>query len=127
MTEKAKYVRINGQQKPAYLTARAKVIRENGPDLTEGEIVEALAQAYTGNGENGSGGVPGICGLVNETAAECGDPVFSREELDAMDQHELRRLASDANSDDINGRSTKLKIIAYFSCPYHVNHDSVTE
>lgn len=109
---------VNEQQTPTYLNAKAAVMREKGQDLTEGEVVEELAKAYTGT--NGDCDVPYYCALVDETATENGDPVYSRDELEDMDQHELRRMAAKANTNEINGKSDKLQVIAYFSCPYPV-------
>ena len=111
------------EQQRAYLNARAAVIRDKGPDVTEGEIVEELACAYTGY-DGGSGPGPSICGLVTETAAENGDPVFTVDELKDMTITEIRRLAADADTEAVSGRSTKMEIIAYFSCPYSVEVDN---
>lgn len=111
-----KVIWVNEQQTPVYLNAKAAVIREKGPDLSEGEVVEELAKAYTGT--DGECSLPGYCGLVDETAAQNGDPVYTREELEAMGQHEIRQLAGEADTTEVTGKSTKLEIIAYFTCPY---------
>lgn len=108
---------VNADQAPAYLAAKAAVMREKGPDVTEGQVVEELANAYTGTHGDCT---PTYCRLVDETAAQNGDPVYSRDELAAKDHQELRRMAADANTDEINGKSTRLEITAYFSCPYPV-------
>lgn len=53
--------------------------------------------------------------MIDERAAESGDEVYSRSELEEMHYQELRRIAANANTDAIGGRSTKLEIFAYFS------------
>lgn len=107
----------NGQIE-AYHKAKAAVMKKNGPELTEGEVVEELATAYI---EDNPLELSPICGLVDETAVENGDPVFTREEVEEMDSKKLRRLAADSNTDSMNGRNTRLEWIAYFSCPYPKN------
>lgn len=61
--------------------------------------------------------IPAICGLVDETAAQNGDPVHDQENLEAMELTELRNLAADVDTEAVSGRSTRLEITAYFSCP----------
>ncbi|WP_246982112.1 hypothetical protein [Halorientalis marina] len=56
-----------------------------------------------------------LSGMVDERAAENGDPVFSLEELEEMHYQEIRRIAANANTDAIGGKSTKLEIFAYFA------------
>jgi hypothetical protein len=55
--------------------------------------------------------------LVVETAIDCGEPedmIFRADEFDEFGQHFKRRLASEAESDAISGRSTLLEIRSYF-------------
>jgi hypothetical protein len=55
--------------------------------------------------------------LVQETAIERGesdDMIFTREEFARFDHHFKRRLAGEANTDEISGRSTMLEIQAYY-------------
>jgi hypothetical protein len=55
--------------------------------------------------------------LVQETAVERGesdDMIFTREEFARFDHHFKRRLAGEADTDEISGRSTMLEIQAYF-------------
>lgn len=54
--------------------------------------------------------------IVNETALSNGDPVFTKEELDRMSNTMLRRLAANADTDEINGKSLRLEIVSYFRC-----------
>lgn len=118
MSTKQKSIGLTREpQIKAYLNARAAVMKELGPDATEGEIVKELAKAYTGHGGECD---ETICGLVSETAAENGDPVYSRNKLESMEITKLRNMAADVETDAISGRDTKLEIIAYFSCPYAV-------
>jgi len=58
----------------------------------------------------------GTLGLVEESAADNGDPTFTTEELNQYDIMLLRNLAAEANTDAIHGKSTKLEIKAYFRC-----------
>lgn len=54
--------------------------------------------------------------IVDEVATDNGDPVFTKEEMNRMSNKVVRRLAANANTDVINGKSTRLEITAYFSC-----------
>lgn len=56
--------------------------------------------------------------LVKERALERGDTelIFTQEQLDAMSNTMIRRLAAAANSDEINGKSVKLQIHSYLRC-----------
>lgn len=54
--------------------------------------------------------------LVEERATDTGDMVFTSEQLAGFDSQYLRRLAAQADSDVINGKSTGLEIQAYFGC-----------
>jgi hypothetical protein len=110
-----KVLNLYGQQVTAYQNARLAVMKHVGAGLTEGEIVKELAAAYTGH--DGPSNDPPICGLVSETAAENGDRTYLRDELEQKDITTLRNMAAEANTNAISGRSTKLEIIAYFSCP----------
>jgi len=55
--------------------------------------------------------------LVQETAIERGesdDMIFTAEEFQRFDHHFKRRLAGEADTDEISGRSTMLEIQSYF-------------
>lgn len=54
--------------------------------------------------------------IVDETALENNDPVFTQEELDRMSNTMLRRLAANAETNEINGKSLRLEIVSYFRC-----------
>jgi len=43
-----------------------------------------------------------------------GDPVLTTEEVKRMDNKVLRRMAAEANTDSINGRSVALEWQGYF-------------
>jgi len=58
----------------------------------------------------------GSLSLVDETALDNGDPVFTKAELERFDIMLLRNLAAGANTDEIHGKSTKFEITAYFNC-----------
>lgn len=53
--------------------------------------------------------------IVDETAIENGDDVYTLDELDKMDPQLLRRLAANANTDCIHGKSVHLEIRSYFA------------
>jgi len=52
--------------------------------------------------------------LVSETAEANGDPVFTKAELEAMSNTMVRRLAANADTDEIHGKSPRFQIHAYF-------------
>ena len=56
--------------------------------------------------------------IVDETALDVGDThlIFTRDELNRMSNTMLRRLAANANTDVINGKSTRLEIVSYLNC-----------
>ena len=58
--------------------------------------------------------------LTNETALETGDTdyILTPEQFDRLDQHVKRRLAANANTDEINGKSTGLEIRSFFVRQY---------
>lgn len=53
--------------------------------------------------------------LTNETAVETGDThlIMTGEEFDDIDPQFRRRLAAEANTDEINGKSTALEVRFY--------------
>lgn len=53
--------------------------------------------------------------ILPERAIETDDPVWTKQELEAMDYDELRQLAAETDSDAVNGKSTKLEIIGFFA------------
>lgn len=53
--------------------------------------------------------------IVDETAVDTGDDVYTSEQLENMDPQLLRRLAANANTDCINGKSVHLEIRSYFA------------
>lgn len=52
--------------------------------------------------------------IVDETAAENNDPIFTTEQVNNFSNHMLRRLAAQANTDEINGKSLRLEHETYF-------------
>lgn len=52
--------------------------------------------------------------LLDETAVDNGDPIFTEAELERMSHTMLRRLAAEASTSEINGKSNKLLITLYF-------------
>ena len=52
--------------------------------------------------------------LVNETADQTGDPIFSSDEWDNFSNKLRRRLAANANSDEVGGKSTSLETREFF-------------
>jgi len=66
--------------------------------------------------------------LVDETAIDrdhkdlfglskdMGELVFTREQLDAMDTQLLRRLAAQADTSEIHGKSLRLEYVEFFGC-----------
>lgn len=56
--------------------------------------------------------------LVDETALDTGDTdlIFTGEQLSGFEAHFLRRIASEASTDEINGKSTQLEIVEYCRC-----------
>lgn len=52
--------------------------------------------------------------IVDESAIDNGDDVYTSEELSNMDPQLLRRLAANANTNCINGKSVHLEIKSYF-------------
>ncbi|APX97570.1 hypothetical protein [Natronorubrum daqingense] len=113
--ENHKVVNLYREQTIAYQNAREAVKRELGSDVSEGEIIKELARAYTGH--NGFAEPRAMCGLVTETAAENGEMTYSYDELQQIENHKLRNMAADADTDAIHGKSTRLEIVAYFCCP----------
>jgi len=54
--------------------------------------------------------------LVTETALDNGDPILTTEEARNYSNKVLRRMAAEANTDCISGRSVMLEWQAYFCC-----------
>lgn len=54
-------------------------------------------------------------GIIEERAADNDDPVYSIEELEQMHYQERRRIAANASTDAIHGKSTTLEVFAYFA------------
>ena len=52
--------------------------------------------------------------LVSETAEANGDPVFTAAELNRMSNTMVRRLAANADTDEIHGKSPRFQIESYF-------------
>jgi len=55
-----------------------------------------------------------ITNLVTDCPMRNGDPVLTTEEVKRMDNKVLRRMAAEANTDSINGRSVALEWQGYF-------------
>lgn len=53
--------------------------------------------------------------LLEETALETGDMIFTTEEVSNFDYTFLRNLAANANSEELNGKSNRLIIETYFA------------
>ncbi len=53
--------------------------------------------------------------LVNACAIQNGDPVLTTEQAEQYDNKVLRRMAANANTDEISGRSVQLEWVAYFA------------
>jgi len=53
-------------------------------------------------------------------ALERGDPIFTIEQFERLEQHFLRRLAANANTDEVNGSSTLPELKSYFVCQYSI-------
>lgn len=53
--------------------------------------------------------------LVEETAIESGDLVFTTEQIKNMDSKKLRQFAAHAKSDAVNGKSTRLEQENFFA------------
>ena len=51
---------------------------------------------------------------VDDLDIQFGDLRFTRQQLEAMDSQFLRRLAAAVESDEINGKSTRLEIQSFF-------------
>lgn len=54
--------------------------------------------------------------LVEETALDNGDPILTTDEIDTYSHTLLRRLAAEANTDAVYGKSNRLELRAYFHC-----------
>lgn len=54
--------------------------------------------------------------IVDELATDNGDMCFTNEQLNNMTKKMLRRLAANADTDAVNGKSTKMEIQVYFRC-----------
>jgi hypothetical protein len=52
---------------------------------------------------------------VDDLDIQFGDLRFTRAQLQAMDSQFLRRLAAAVESDEINGKSTRLEIESFFA------------
>jgi hypothetical protein len=60
----------------------------------------------------------GTSGLIDETALENGDPVFTKEQLKQFNYQLKRNLAAQASTSEINGKSPMLVVETYFRCQY---------
>jgi len=56
----------------------------------------------------------GSLSLVEETAVDTGDMIFTTEQVNEFSYQMLRNLASEANTNCINGKSKKLLIQCYY-------------
>jgi len=93
----------------------------NGRQLEQGDVVE-LPERVVGNHDFVKVDAPdnpeGSDGEDADAESETdGSDADDGEEPDyaAMDYQELRQLAVDADTDEINGRSSKDEIVAYFT------------
>ena len=108
-----KVLYLNGSQVPIYEEAKDVVKAGLGENVTEGEVVRELARAYLFLKPKTIS--PGMRQVVDGHASENGDPVFTLEELEAMDAQRIRNLAADANTDAVSGRSTRVEMYSYFT------------
>jgi hypothetical protein len=56
----------------------------------------------------------GSLSLVEETAVDTGDMIFTTEQVNEFSYQMLRNLASEARTNEINGKSQKLLIQQYY-------------
>jgi len=110
--EDHKVVNLYREQITAYHNAREAVKQEVGDDVSEGEVVKELACAYTGHG--GEEVPESIANLIDDHASNHGDPVVSYATLQEMNAKRLRRMAQDADSDNVTGRHTRMEWYSYF-------------
>lgn len=99
----------------AYHSVKETLQSKIGEKLTDLEVVHFLCLYYLADDEPIADMVRDI---VDDHASENDDPVFSSTELQQlqdMDPNLLRRVASDANTDAINGKSTMLERFSYFA------------
>lgn len=54
--------------------------------------------------------------IIDETAIDTGDPIFTTKEVQEMSYQMLRKLSANANSELINGKSPRLAMHAFFGC-----------
>lgn len=60
-------------------------------------------------------------GLVEETALENGDPVFSKDQLENFSYQMLRNLGAYADTDQINGKSPMMLVKSYYGCQHSLS------
>ena len=107
-----KVLNLYGAQVHVYENAKEAAKRELGDDATEGEIVRELARAYTGCD---TGPPPAVLGeMLDEHASDNGDPTYTYGELEGMNHQRLRNMASEADTDAIDGRTPGVQIYAYY-------------
>ena len=108
-----KVLYLNAAQVPVYEEARDIIEFARGEELTEGEVVRELCRSFFMlSGKQLS---PVMMNVVDDHASENNDPVFSLDELEAMDAKRIRRLAANANSQNIGGKSTRVEMYSYFA------------
>lgn len=103
--------------KAGYFTDRQRDERYEGP--CEADVPEDAVEQYLSRGwerierkdiEEGQAKDEADEDEIDESPAVTND----REELESMSYNELRKMAADAERDDINGRATKAEIIEAF-------------
>jgi len=108
-----KVVNLYTGQIEAFQDAKATLEEKIGEDLTEGQAVAVVCAWYLQDQD-----LPEVLeDMVDETAAENDDPVFTYGEIEALqriDPDLPRRMAATANTDEVSGRSTKLERYSYF-------------
>lgn len=114
-----KVVNLYNSQVTAYEKARAFARVAVGRDATEGEILEEIATTYLDHLHDPETDCEEhlIGDMVGETAADNGDPTFSREELKDTPGAVHDSIAAVVETDEIDSFSTSYEIMAYFSCP----------
>ncbi len=110
--EHHKVVNLYSEQINAFRDAREAVKQDLGEEATEGEIVKALAVAYTARGPDAA--PEAIADLVDDHASHHGDPVLGYDALQKMNPKRIRRMAAEADG-EITGRHTRLEWYSYFA------------
>jgi hypothetical protein len=107
-----KVVNLYGEQTATYENAREAVKQELGQDVTEGEIIQELARAYTGY--DGDVVPEPVAGMIDDHASNHDAPVLPYSALKKMSNKRIRRMAAEADTDAISGRDTRMEWYSFF-------------